>query len=113
MAKARASLLVGAVLVLGFLSFVGLYRTSKKGFEAGEDTYQVFALFDDVSGLGPQTRVTLAGVQVGEIAEIKIDDEHDNMARVTITLRSDFITFEGEQVVDDDQHGGKGREEKG
>ena len=100
MSKARAPLLVGAVIILGLVAFVGLYRTARQGFEAGKDTYQVHALFDDVSGLGVQTRVTLAGVQVGEVKSIGIDEEYDNMARVTIVLKADFVMHEGIKLTD-------------
>ncbi|HIA00338.1 MAG TPA: MCE family protein, partial [Myxococcales bacterium] len=82
MSKIRAPLLVGLVMVMGTIAFLGLYSTSKRSFTGGEDGYIVHAFFDDVSGLGPGTRVTLAGVQVGEISNVSIDSIHPDKARV-------------------------------
>lgn len=101
MRKARAPLLVGLVVLLGVGAFIGMYSVTRKGFEAGEDTYRLYALFDDVSGLGPGTRVTVAGVQVGQVELIAIDDEFGDLARVTILVEDGVKLYRGEEELPD------------
>jgi phospholipid/cholesterol/gamma-HCH transport system substrate-binding protein len=87
--------LVGLVMVMGVIAFVGLYSTSKRSFSGSDGGYTVYALFEDVSGLGPRTRVALAGVQVGEISDVSIDTEHPDKARVTVILQRGLKLQEG------------------
>lgn len=94
------SLLVGAVVIAGIASFIGVYSTTRQGFQAGSGTYTVHALFDDVTGLGPRTGVTVAGVQVGEITKIELDSDNQDVARVTIEVRKDVELHEGVEQKD-------------
>ena len=95
MANARASLLVALVVVFGIGAFIAMYSTSRKGFDDSENTYSVHASFEDVSGLGPRTRVTIAGVQVGEVREITLDPESADRALVTLVLNKEVVLFAG------------------
>ena len=95
MSKARAPLLVGLVTVLGVAAFVAMYSMTRGGFVASGGTYRVYALFDDVAGLEPRTRVTLAGVRVGEVVQVGLDEEHPDLARVTLVLEKSVELREG------------------
>ncbi|MFT7621352.1 MAG: phospholipid/cholesterol/gamma-HCH transport system substrate-binding protein, partial [Myxococcota bacterium] len=95
MDNARASLLVGVVVLLGIAAFVGMYSVTGAGL-GNQKTYEVYGLFDDVSGLSPQTRVTVAGVKVGEVVSIGIDPNSPDLARVVIALKDDVEILGGE-----------------
>jgi len=92
--NARAALLVGIVLILGALAFVATYSVSRKRFST-TDTYVVHAYLEDGSGLGPGTRITIAGVPVGEVIEVKIDSSRPDLARVDLAVSNDLMLFGG------------------
>jgi len=100
MANARAALVVGLVVVLGAVGFIALYSVTRQGFEGSSSTYKVYALFDDVSGLGKGTRVTVAGVQVGEVTGVGIADNSPDLARVDIRLLGDVVLKGGDKQPD-------------
>lgn len=88
---------VGLFMLAGILGllFLGL-RVS--GLSAGVegDTFTLHANFANVGGLKPRSKVTLAGVQVGEVTAIELDQEWFD-ARVTMAIDADL---EGELPVD-------------
>ena len=86
MGKSRSAFVVGVVVLLGIGAATFVFSTSHQGYEQGENTYRLFARFTDVSGLNPGTRVTVAGVQVGEIYRIGIDPSSPDLARITILV---------------------------
>ena len=53
----------------------------------GEETYQVQAYFNSVSGLKKGAVVEMAGVEVGQVHGIMLDAEHQ-MAVVTLDIRN-------------------------
>ncbi|MGH9187474.1 MAG: MlaD family protein, partial [Acidimicrobiales bacterium] len=52
-----------------------------------QDRYQLVASFDDVTGLLPSDNVKIAGVRVGKVTGIEVDEGH---ARVTFEVDSDY-----------------------
>ncbi len=70
------NLVVGLFVLAGLLGlvFLGLKASNMSGFKAGE-TYEVNAYFIDVSGLNTNASVTMAGVQIGRVKSIKLDQE--------------------------------------
>jgi phospholipid/cholesterol/gamma-HCH transport system substrate-binding protein len=72
-----------------------MYSVTGAGL-GNQKTYEVYGLFDDVSGLSPQTRVTVAGVKVGEVVSIGIDPNSPDLARVVIALKDDVEILGGE-----------------
>jgi phospholipid/cholesterol/gamma-HCH transport system substrate-binding protein len=74
---------VGALLVLamkvGNVTTIGI----------GNQTYTVYANFDNIGGLKPRAPVKSAGVVVGRVAGIGFDNERYN-ARVTLTLDGQY-----------------------
>lgn len=69
------------LVALGYLSFTvgGLQYT-------GDGGLPVYALFDQVAGLKPKSPVEIAGVRVGQVSAIRLDDTF--RARVELELDS-------------------------
>lgn len=77
---------VGAFVLAGFLALVFLALHVSGVTEAQKKaTYDLHAKFDDVSGLRPRAKVTVAGVKVGEVKAIDVDLEYAE-ALVTFEL---------------------------
>ncbi len=65
---------VGAFLVAGFLAFAFLaVKVSGLTFTAPADSYRIYAKFDNVSGLTVRAKVTVGGVLVGRVTDIRLD----------------------------------------
>lgn len=75
--KARTlELSVGAFVLAGIVSLVFLaVEVSGVNAARNADSYEVSARFDDVAGLRPRAKVSMAGVTVGRVREIKVDME--------------------------------------
>ncbi len=92
MKELRATVLVGLLAVVSAaLVLIGVLNTSK-GIGGDDDTYMVFAMFDDVTGIAAGTKVTIAGFPVGEVKDIKLQGER---VRVTIRLKNQVQLFTG------------------
>jgi phospholipid/cholesterol/gamma-HCH transport system substrate-binding protein len=79
LAKLTAFLLLAGVVTVWVAAITGEYRPGDR------DTYR--AVFDDVSGLGVGDDVRIAGVDVGKVKEIDVQD--DSTVLVTFDVRSD------------------------
>ena len=61
-----------------------------EGLTDDESGYRVYALFDDVGGLAEKSRVTIAGINIGQIDKIELAGNRAKVwVRVTTPLRSD------------------------
>jgi phospholipid/cholesterol/gamma-HCH transport system substrate-binding protein len=68
---------VGAFVLAGALALVFLaVKVSGVNLTQGSDSYVVQARFDDVAGLRPRAKVSMAGVTVGRVARIDVDMEY-------------------------------------
>ncbi|AWK71030.1 mammalian cell entry protein [Rhodococcus oxybenzonivorans] len=77
------------------LIFVGLAVVfSQYRFSTSKD---YSATFVDVSGLKPGDKVRIAGVPVGAVKDVKIDD--DNLADVEFDVESKYSLFEGTKAT--------------
>lgn len=76
MKKFNVELAVGVFMVAGFLCFA--YISVKLGDVNlfGQDTWSVKARFNSVSGLTEGAPVEIAGVQVGKVSRIELDQEN-------------------------------------
>jgi phospholipid/cholesterol/gamma-HCH transport system substrate-binding protein len=75
MKRFSLELVVGIFLIVGFLCFVYLaVRLGKVDIFRSSD-YVVKARFASVTGLKPDAMVEIAGVQVGKVARISLDEE--------------------------------------
>jgi phospholipid/cholesterol/gamma-HCH transport system substrate-binding protein len=84
---------VGLFVLIGLLC-VG-YLTIKLGKMEwfGEDTYPVFARFQSVSGLKPGAYVEMAGVEIGQVDTITLDQQ-DKVALVKIKVKRGVVLEE-------------------
>ncbi|MCA9601386.1 MAG: MCE family protein, partial [Myxococcales bacterium] len=97
------------VVVAAILTFAA-YRYVDERSSSGS-TYGVWALFDDVQGLVPKSRVLIAGIQVGRIDDIRLVGDKARVdilmdegvalhADATVTKRSASILGESILVID-------------
>ena len=56
----------------------------------GEKSYRVFAMFDDATGLGVRSRVQIAGIPVGQVDRIELDQQ-TSRAKVWLKIRSQYV----------------------
>ncbi len=77
---------VGAFVLAGALSLVFLaVKVSGVKFSSRTDTYRVVARFDNVAGLRERAKVSMAGVTIGRVSDISVDQEYGE-AIVTLEL---------------------------
>ncbi|WP_397377600.1 outer membrane lipid asymmetry maintenance protein MlaD [Pseudomonas sp.] len=76
---------VGLFLLAGLLAFL-LLALRVSGLTVGADnTYKVYANFDNIAGLTVRSKVTMAGVTIGKVTAIDLDRD-SYMGRVTMQL---------------------------
>ena len=69
-------IVVGAFMLAGLISLAVLaIRVSGFNVGAEANTYSVYAKFENVGGLVVRAKVSIAGVIVGQVAEISLDQE--------------------------------------
>ncbi|TAK26502.1 MAG: MCE family protein [Myxococcaceae bacterium] len=89
------SLKVGALLVAAVIASFVLWRTLFKGQGTG-DGYRLYAMFDDAAGLVPRSRVVTAGIAIGEIERIQLEN---GRARVTIRVQGDIPVYRNATIA--------------
>ncbi|MEX0943132.1 MAG: outer membrane lipid asymmetry maintenance protein MlaD [Pseudomonadales bacterium] len=69
-------IVVGAFMLAGIIS-LAILAVRVSGFNVGTSTgtYAVYAKFENIGGLVVRSKVTIAGVTVGQVSEIKLDNE--------------------------------------
>jgi phospholipid/cholesterol/gamma-HCH transport system substrate-binding protein len=90
MQRKSLDLWVGLFVLLGAAAL--LFLAMKAGNMSSlsfEQTYPVFARFDNIGGLKPRAPVKSAGVVVGRVDQIKFDDK-SFQALVTLQLQSHY-----------------------
>ncbi len=88
MKKTNIEFVVGVFLILGFLAFayISLQFGEFSIFTRGQN-YTLLADFDNVSGLKKGAEVTIAGVSVGTVSNIRLTKEQ--RAEVSLYLAND------------------------
>jgi len=86
MKKYSMETVVGIFVLMGLVC-IG-YLTIKLGKMeiVGGDHYELYARFNSVAGLRPGNAVELAGVEIGRVENIALDQERD-MALVTLRIK--------------------------
>ncbi len=80
---------VGVFLLIGIAALVVLaLRVSGLTVNTQENTYTLYAAFDNVAGLTTRGRVTIAGVTVGKVTQIEFDKETFT-GRVTLAVNKE------------------------
>jgi phospholipid/cholesterol/gamma-HCH transport system substrate-binding protein len=77
---------VGLFLLAGLLAFLLLaLRVSGLTVGSNDDTYKVYAHFENIAGLTVRSKVTMAGVTIGKVTAIDLD-RNSFMGRVTMQV---------------------------
>lgn len=85
MASSKTEWSVGAFIVMGFACALALaFSSTNSGERITGDSYRVSANFTNAGDLKPRAPVKIAGVKVGEIEGISLDENFD--ARVILRL---------------------------
>ena len=85
--NATRDLLVGAFVLIG-LGALGYLSLQIGGLEFGQtDRILLRATFDDIGGLSVRAPVRIAGVKIGQVSAIDLDD--DLRAQVSLEVESD------------------------
>ena len=89
--RSRLELSVGSFMVVGILCLV--YLSINLGNLAlwQRPGYEVFATFSDVGGLRSGSAVMIAGVEIGSVKSVQLDDY---MARITLHLDPGLHIYE-------------------
>lgn len=82
-------IIVGAFMLAGLIS-LGILATRISGFNVDTEgnSYTVYASFENVGGLVVRSKVSIAGVEVGQVTDIFYDKRNYD-ARVKMEINSD------------------------
>lgn len=75
MFKAKTELIVGVFVIVGIVAFVYLSVSLGDIKLFGNNHYNVFATFDSITGLKVGANVEVAGVEVGKVSGIELDED--------------------------------------
>ncbi|WP_416397722.1 outer membrane lipid asymmetry maintenance protein MlaD [Allohahella sp. A8] len=92
---------VGLFMLLGIGAlFLLAVRISGLSLSPADSTYTIYAEFNDIGGLRERGKVSMAGVTIGQITEIKLDPKSVK-ARVAMELDADvdYISRDSVAVV--------------
>ncbi len=90
MQKKNTEIAVGMFVAAGIAAiFVLAMKVSNLADFSDDPGYQVVAEFGNIGGLKVRSPVTMAGVRVGRVANISLDENRYN-AKVTLTLYSQY-----------------------
>lgn len=87
---AKVGLFTVALLVAGFFVYRFVSRQANIG-----DGYSVYVLMDNASGIAKHSRVKIAGIAVGNIQSIRLED---GKARIDIGLQNDIVLHDDASV---------------
>ena len=90
MKKTSVETMVGVFVLIGLISVA--YLTVKLGKMEwfGNDFYTLDARFDSVSGLKAGAQVDMAGVEIGQVADIRLDHERQ-VAIVRLKVKKEVM----------------------
>ena len=81
-------LVVGCFVLAGLLA-LGFLSVRVGGISTGElEGLTLYAHFDDIGGLKPRAKVTIAGVKVGRVNAVTLDEDY--RAKVEFEVRGDL-----------------------
>jgi len=84
---ANKALAVGVLAAICGAAFLIAFTFFRKGGYSERDSYLVYTYYEDATGLSWKSRVQIAGIQVGEISEIKLQG---GRARLNIRIQKDI-----------------------
>lgn len=88
-------MLAGAIALAVLALNVSGLSLSKQG-----GTYKINALFENVGGLTPRSKVTMSGVAIGQVTAIRLDPEQ-LMARVEMEISTeiDYLSVDSSAAI--------------
>ncbi len=86
---------VGLLVAVCGIAFLVAFTFFRKGGYSDKDTYRVHAFYEDATGLTWKSRVQIAGIQVGEIERITLEDRR---ARLDMRIKKE-IDVRGDACV--------------
>lgn len=82
----KLELAVGAFMVAGAITLILLaFKVSGLSYQAENSTYNITARFENISGLGERAKVSMSGVTIGRVTNIRLDTK-DYVAVVTMAI---------------------------
>jgi len=88
---------VGLVVAAAAVAFgLGLYFIGAN--IGGDKGYRVYAMFDDATGLGARSRVQIAGIPVGQVDAIELD-QTTSRAKVWLKIRQKYVLHRNAAVT--------------
>jgi phospholipid/cholesterol/gamma-HCH transport system substrate-binding protein len=88
---------VGIAVALAAAAFgFGLYLIGANLGQSG--SYRVYAIFDDASGLGVRSRAQIAGIAIGQVDSVELD-QNTAKARVWIKVQKKFALHKNARVT--------------
>src|SRR5271165_2268011 len=90
MARGTQAASVGLFVVLTGAAAFGIYRMVSPQLGGGSG-YTVHAFVRDATGLATRSRVTIAGISVGTLDSIKLEN---GMARLNVRVKDDLLLYE-------------------
>lgn len=87
MGKLATPFRVGILVIVTLVAFAIAFTFLNKGGLSHRDAARAYAYFHDASGLGPKSRIQIAGILVGEIESIQLEGQ---LARVTLLVKRDI-----------------------
>lgn len=88
---------VGLLVIGGMVAFFALLSVLGRQKYDDSQSYELYAIIDDASGLGAKSRIQIAGIEIGIIDRIKLTS--DARARVTLRIRNDVKLREDAYVI--------------
>lgn len=87
LSKRVVEFIVGLFILAGIVAmFVLAFKVSGLNMYSARGSYQVRAIFDNIGDLKVRAPVTIAGVRVGEVGDIRVDNR---TFKATVWLRID------------------------
>lgn len=87
MKKIDLELIVGIFVIAGIICLGYLSVRMAKMDVFNKDGYELYAVFADIAGLKEGSSVLIAGMEVGKVKSITMEDYE---ARVTLTMKNDI-----------------------
>lgn len=82
-------ILVGLFIIAGFLAALGLaLKVSGLNLGGSQSGYKVYGYFENIGGLTVRSKVTVSGVQIGQVTAIRFDTDALT-ARVEMEINPD------------------------
>ncbi|MFV8570470.1 outer membrane lipid asymmetry maintenance protein MlaD [Marinobacter sp. SBS5] len=99
MVQRTTEIVVGFFMIAGLAALLFLaLQVSGLSPKSAASTYTIYANFNDVGGLTPRGKVSMAGVTVGSIESISLD-KNTFQAKVTMAIHADVDTIPADSAA--------------